>query len=69
MPFSTSTIPVRRRLVGGSLLTLLSVLNRGVILQDPWLARCRAIASVVALRRQGAAWRGGRHDAIRTRAR
>jgi bifunctional non-homologous end joining protein LigD len=31
--------PVRRRLVGGSLATLLYMVNAGVISQDPWLAR------------------------------
>jgi bifunctional non-homologous end joining protein LigD len=32
-------IPVRRRLVGGSLLTSLFMVNAGVISQDPWLSR------------------------------
>ena len=32
-------IPVRRRLVGGSLMTLLFMVNAGVISQDPWLSR------------------------------
>jgi bifunctional non-homologous end joining protein LigD len=32
-------IPVRRRLVGGSLLTLLYMVDAGVISQDPWLSR------------------------------
>jgi bifunctional non-homologous end joining protein LigD len=31
--------PVRRRLVGGALLTLLYMVDAGVISQDPWLAR------------------------------
>jgi bifunctional non-homologous end joining protein LigD len=32
-------IPVRRRLVGGALITLLFMVNAGVISQDPWLSR------------------------------
>lgn len=37
--------PVRRRLVGGALLTLLYMVGAGVISQDPWLARVGSLDS------------------------